>query len=206
VVGIIAGGDDSLRVSSEGKEDDSQGVLPELLALSLNEKDTLIGIAAGGTTPYVRGGLEWATQLDSAPLTAMISCSNVSTPNGVDHMIVLETGPEVLTGSTRMKAGTATKLALNTISTTLMIQEGRVYGNLMVDVKASNEKLKDRAARIFSTITESSREEAFDWLAKAENELKPALVMKLCDKNLSDARLALKSLKFHELMLPSHRV
>ena len=200
VVGIIAGGDGSLRVSSEGKEDDSLGAIPELQSLDLDERDTLIGIAAGGTTPYVRGGLEWAAQLEPAPLTAMISCAPVLKPEGVDHMIILETGPEVLTGSTRMKAGTATKLALNTISTTLMIQEGRVYGNLMVDVKASNQKLRDRAARIFSTLTGTSREDAFIWLEKADNELKPALVMKSCGKTLLEARLALEQSTLHELL------
>ena len=188
IVGIIAGGDGSLRTSSEGKEDDPEGVLPELMKLKLTTKDTLIGIAAGGTTPYVRGGLEWAAQQEDAPLCAFLSCAEVSIPDGVAHMITLRTGPEVLTGSTRMKAGTATKLFLNTLSTTLMIQEGRVYRNLMVDVRATNDKLKDRAARILSTLLGLSRPDAFSQLEIASGELKTALVMSKNNSSATEAR------------------
>jgi N-acetylmuramic acid 6-phosphate etherase len=196
IVGIIAGGDGSLRKSSEGKEDEPEGVLAELLALQLTPQDTLIGIAAGGTTPYVRGGLEWAGRCKNPPLLTMISCSEIAAPAGVSHLIILRTGPEVLTGSTRMKAGTATKLALNIISTTLMIQEGRVYGNLMVDVRASNAKLRDRAARILSTLTGLERQEAFAQLEAAEGELKTALVMvkKKCGAEAARSALTQASL------------
>ena len=200
VVGFLAGGDGALRQSSEGKEDDPEGALVELQALRLTSKDTLIGIAAGGTTPYVRGGLEWASRLPSRPLTAMISCAEVSAPEGVEHLIILRTGPEVLTGSTRMKAGTATKLALNIISTTLMIQDGRVYGNLMVDVRASNAKLQDRAARILSTLIGLDRSTAFEKLEEAGYELKTALVMSHRNCDAMTARNALKTQRIGEIL------
>ena len=200
VVGFLAGGDGALRKSSEGKEDEWDGAIPELRALNLKERDMLIGIAAGGTTPYVRGGLEWAARMYDRPLTAMISCAEVAAPEGVEHLIILRTGPEVLTGSTRMKAGTATKLALNIISTTLMVQEGRVYGNLMVDVRASNAKLQDRAARIISTLTGLDREKAFHILKEADLELKTALVM--CHKKLDaiGSRQLLRSQRIGEIL------
>jgi len=177
VVGIIAGGDASLRRSSEGREDDPDGAAPELDALKLTNDDTLLGIAAGGTTPYVLGGLKSAKERSNGMLTGLLVCSPIPTPAGVDHLIVIPTGAEVLTGSTRMKAGTATKLALNTISTTLMIRSGRVYENLMVDLRATNDKLRDRAARIISTLTGFNREAAFDLLDRADGDVKTAVVM-----------------------------
>jgi N-acetylmuramic acid 6-phosphate etherase len=180
VVGIIAGGDAALRRSSEGKEDDPRGAWPELDSLGLTGDDAVIGIAAGGTTPYVLGAMEYCkSRADegSRPVTAMIVCVNIDPPPHCDHFVVLKTGPEVITGSTRMKAGTATKLALNTISTTLMIRSGRVYENLMVDLRATNEKLRDRAARIISMATGVSREEAFTLLSTADGSVKAAIVM-----------------------------
>lgn len=177
IVGLIAGGDSALRRSSEGKEDDPDGASPEIEALALTSHDTVIGIAAGGTTPYVLGALRLAKARAAPPLTALISCSPVPRPEHADHLIILETGPEVLTGSTRMKAGTATKLALNTISTTLMIRSGRVYQNLMVDVRATNAKLRDRAGRIISTLTGLPRDQAIDLLDRAGGSVKTAVVM-----------------------------
>jgi N-acetylmuramic acid 6-phosphate etherase len=177
IIGIIAGGDSSLRKSSEGMEDDPKGAAVELDDLRLTSDDALIGIAAGGTTPYVLGALQLAKGMSAPPLTALLTCSPIPKPPGADHLIVLETGPEVLTGSTRMKAGTATKLALNTISTTLMIRSGRVYQNLMVDLRATNAKLRDRAARIISTLTALDRTAAFDLLDRAGGEVKVAIVM-----------------------------
>ncbi|MBI1375830.1 MAG: N-acetylmuramic acid 6-phosphate etherase [Phycisphaera sp.] len=177
VVGIIAGGDPALRKSSEGMEDDPAGAIPQLDTLALTADDTVIGIASGGTTPYVLGALAHAASLTPAPLTAMITCTPIDTPPGVDHLVLLDTGPEVLTGSTRMKAGTATKLALNTISTTLMIRTGRVYENLMVDLRATNNKLRDRAARIVSMITGLDRDAAFALLDAAGGSVKAAAVM-----------------------------
>lgn len=177
IVGLIAGGDPALRVSSEGLEDDPEGATAELQGLAVTDADCVLGIAAGATTPYARGSLGIAKRLASGCLTGFLTCAACEAPSDVDHLIVLPTGPEVLTGSTRMKAGTATKLALNTISTTLMIRTGRVYENLMVDLRATNDKLRDRAARIVSTLTGLSREEAFGLLDGAGGSVKVAVVM-----------------------------
>lgn len=176
VVGLIAGGDGALRRSSEGREDDADGARADLDALGLNRTDTLIGIAAGGTTPYVLGGLAHARALPDPPLTALLTCSPVAS-NPAERLVLLATGPEVLTGSTRMKAGTATKLALNIISTTLMIRSGRVYRNLMVDLRATNAKLRDRAARVVASLTGLSRAESFGLLDAAGGAVKTAVVM-----------------------------
>lgn len=177
VIGLIAGGDVALRKSSEAKEDDPNGARDQLEALYLTQADTIIGIASGGTTPYVLGAMAIAKECSPGSLTAMIACTPIDTPQGVDHLIILETGPELITGSTRMKAGTATKLALNTISTTLMVRSGRVYENLMVDLRSTNDKLDDRAARIISTLTGLDRAQAFDLLDQAGGRVKPAIVM-----------------------------
>ncbi len=187
IVGLIAGGDGALKRSSEGLEDEADGAVPELEALHLTHRDTVIGIAAGGTTPYVLGGLQWCHQRGDRPLTAFITCSAVDRPFGVDHLIVLATGPEVLTGSTRLKAGTATKLALNTISTALMVRLGKVYDNLMVDVRATNAKLRDRAARIVAQLLGCNRELAFARLDAAGGSAKVAVVMVHYDVDRDDA-------------------
>lgn len=197
IIGIIAGGDRSLRTSSEGKEDDPLGAVAELQALTLGADDTVLGIAAGGTTPYVLGALAWAKTLSSAPLTGLLSCSPVSVPPHCDHLVVIASGPEIITGSTRLKAGTATKLALNTISTTLMVRLGKVYGNLMVDVRASNAKLRDRAARIISTVTDASREEAFALLEATDGQVKPAVVMRRCRVSAAEAQRLLQAVDGH---------
>jgi N-acetylmuramic acid 6-phosphate etherase len=175
IVGIIAGGDSSLRKSSEGKEDDSGGAAPDLGALRLAPGDTVLGIAAGGTTPYVLGALTIAKS--GGALTGLLTCSPIARPASADHLLLIETGPEVLTGSTRLKAGTATKLALNAISTTLMVRSGRVYQNLMVDLRATNDKLRDRAGRIIATLTGCSRDEALAVLDRAGGQAKVAVVM-----------------------------
>ena len=142
----------------------------------------MLGIAAGGTTPYVLGSLAHVKAASAgvrpgAPITGLLVCSPIARPPSADHLIVLETGPELLTGSTRLKAGTATKLALNTISTTLMVRSGRVYQNLMVDVRATNDKLRDRAARIISTLTDLTRNDAFALLDLADGSVKQALAL-----------------------------
>jgi N-acetylmuramic acid 6-phosphate etherase len=203
IIGIIAGGDAALRTSSEGKEDDPDGAAAELDSLSLSPLDTVLGIAAGGTTPYVLGALEIAKRAprgqegtrrpeSPAPLTGLLTCSPIPHPAAADHLLLLQTGPEVLTGSTRMKAGTATKLALNTISTTLMVRSGRVYENLMVDVKASNAKLRDRAARIVSTLTGLDRSDALELLSSAGGAVKTAVAMHRLNvpRNVAEKRLA----------------
>ncbi len=201
VIGIIAGGDSALRKSSEGMEDDFNGAVPELEKLKLGPKDTLIGIAAGGTTPYVWGGIHYAKSCGATtaiiccvPIKSLLRRDKTSLENGngtintppppslpaeIDHSIELIVGPEVVTGSTRLKAGTATKLALNMISTITMVQLGKVWGNLMVDLKASNEKLTDRAIRIICSQTDLDRARAAELLIRAGGMVKTALVMEL---------------------------
>ncbi len=187
IIGIIAGGEAALRQSSEGMEDDPRGAIAALGVLKLTPRDAVLGIAAGGTTPYVLGALEFVKSLGGegasgagghgAPVTGLLTCAPMARPRYVDHVLPVETGPEVLTGSTRLKAGTATKLALNTISTTLMIRSGRVYENLMVDLRATNDKLRDRAARIIMTLTDLDRAGALARLDAAGGSVKTAIVM-----------------------------
>ncbi len=187
IIGIIAGGDGSLRTSSEGREDEPEGVRAELEKLKLTERDSVLGIAAGGTTPYVVSGMAVAKALCAGCTTAMLVCTTMNKPAAADHLIVLATGPEVLTGSTRMKAGSATKMALNTISTTLMVRSGRVYENLMIDVRASNAKLVDRAVRTIGMVTGLGREPALELLMKAEGKVKAAVVMHKLGVKLAEA-------------------
>lgn len=194
IVGLIAGGDGALRRSSEGMEDDPDGALGELRALKLTRADSVLAIAAGGTTPYALGALVLAKRLAPGCVTGLLCCTELpAKPRACDHLIVLRTGPEVLTGSTRMKAGTATKLALNTISTTLMVRSGRVYGNLMVDVRATNAKLVDRGARIISTLTGLGRDDALDALSLADGSVKVAVVMVRLGVSASAAAAKLKA-------------
>ena len=150
VIGLIAGGDAALRRSSEGLEDEFDGAHQQLEAMSVGKRDVLIGIAAGGTTPYVLGAIEEAARRGA--ISAMICCAPRDRPAGCSHLVVLETGPELLTGSTRLKAGSVTKLALNTITTIAYAQLGKVQGGLMIDVRATNQKLHDRAIRILLTL------------------------------------------------------
>lgn len=174
---IIAGGDEALKRSVEGVEDDYYGACERLEYLQLTARDTLLGIATGGTTPFVLGALEWGKRLNPQLLTGLLACTPMKAPPFCDHLIVIKTGPEVVTGSTRMKAGTATKMVLNIISTTLMVQCGRVYQNLMVDLTAVNDKLRDRAIRMVGELTGLSREEAFQLLLQAGEQVKVAVVM-----------------------------
>jgi N-acetylmuramic acid 6-phosphate etherase len=178
VVGIIAGGDGALRRSSEGREDDPDGAGAALADLGIGEADTVMGIAAGGTTPYVLGAIRLACERGAR--TAFLTCA--APPDGIrarcDHVIELRTGPELLTGSTRLKAGSATKLALNVISTAIFVRLGKVYGNLMVDLRATNAKLTDRAIRIIGTLCPGiSREDAAALLREAGGDVKTAIVM-----------------------------
>ncbi len=192
IIGIIAGGDTALRKSSEGAEDDPNGACAQLEALHLNENDSLIGIAAGGTTPFARGAVQWTAQQSDAT-TGFLSCSPIESPHPHCHLMIAATGPEVLTGSTRMKAGTATKLILNTISTTLMVRSGRVYENLMIDMRATNNKLCDRAARIISNLTHLPRAEAFDLLQQADGRVKTALIMFATGNSQAEATTMIES-------------
>ncbi len=151
-IGLIAGGQTAFTKAVEGAEDDEQAAVKDLQEHNLNSNDTVIGLAASGRTPYVKGGLAYAREVHA--LTAAIACvKNPAIFADADYKINPLTGPEVVTGSTRMKAGTAQKLILNMISTSLMVKAGKVYQNLMVDVQPTNEKLVDRAARIIVEAT-----------------------------------------------------
>ena len=177
VVGLIAGGPEALVRSIEGAEDDVMAARRELGALGLGRKDVVIGIAASGTTPYVGAALSQAQAVGAR--TAFISCSQP--PEGVrescDVCITVLVGPEVVTGSTRMKAGTATKLVLNTITTGAMIRLGKTYGNLMVDLRAWNDKLIDRSQRIVMEAAGVDRPAAQRAIEAAEGSVKTAIVM-----------------------------
>jgi N-acetylmuramic acid 6-phosphate etherase len=166
VVGMIAGGDYALRHSIEGAEDDPQQGVEDLKAHGLRSGDTLVGIAASGRTPYVLGGMAYANQLGA--LTIGLSCVPGSQVECQARIAITPAvGPEVITGSTRLRAGTATKLVLNMLSTGAMIRTGMVYGNLMVNVQPTNDKLKDRATRIIAAATGVDEEQAAELLAKA---------------------------------------
>jgi N-acetylmuramic acid 6-phosphate etherase len=190
VIGVIAGGDSALRTSSERMEDDPRGIAVEFDRLSIGPQDAVVGIAAGGTTPYPRGAVTMAKERGA--LTAFLTCAPCEAPRGCDHLLLVDTGPEVITGSTRLKAGTATKLALNCITTTLFTKLGKVHGNLMVDLAATNDKLVDRAVRIMRTLhPELSREQGAALLEAAGGSLKVALVMHArgVDRGEAQARL-----------------
>jgi N-acetylmuramic acid 6-phosphate etherase len=187
VVGVIAGGDAALKRSSESLEDEPDGAAPDLAALALTKDDTVIGLAAGGTTPFVLGGLAAAKRLAPGCVTGLVCCTPIEQPAHADVLVVLQTGAEIVTGSTRMKAGTATKLAINTISTTLMVRTGRVYQNLMVDLRATNAKLMDRAARIVGELTDLDRPACFALLERSDRSVKHAVVMHRLGVDLAEA-------------------
>ena len=174
VVGVIAGGEMALRRSSEGAEDDPRGAQPELERLGVGPADVVVGIAAGGTTPWVLGGIEISSVRGAR--TGLVTCARRETPPGCDHLIVLETGPEALTGSTRLAAGTATKVALNALTTSVFTRLGKVRGSRMIDLRATNRKLHDRCLRILRELhPELSREEADRALEAAGDSLRVAV-------------------------------
>ncbi|MGA0996629.1 MAG: N-acetylmuramic acid 6-phosphate etherase [Vulcanococcus sp.] len=176
VQGVLAGGAPALLRSSEGLEDLFDAGRSDLEARGFGSGDALVGIAAGGTTPYVHGGLAHARSLGALAIAmACVPAEQVPMPCDID--IRLLTGPEVLTGSTRLKAGTATKMALNILSTGVMVRLGKVYGNRMVDVAVTNSKLEDRALRILSDLANVSREQGRDLLEASAGSVKLALVM-----------------------------
>ncbi len=177
VVGIIAGGLPALTRSQEGAEDDTAAAVHDLDARGVSAKDVVLGIAASGTTLYVRAALGRAQRLGAK--TALLTCSDppADLAAACDVAIVVRAGPEVLTGSTRLKAGTATKLVLNTITTAAMIRLGKAYGNLMVDLMAWSEKLKDRGERIVMEACRVDRERARRAIEDARGSVKLAVVM-----------------------------
>lgn len=175
-VGVIAGGEDALVRSSEGKEDRGELGVRDLEGIGFSARDMLIGLAASGRTPYVIGALEYARALGAA--TACVVCSKASPMEAVSSIaVVVDVGPEVVTGSTRMKSGTAQKLVLNMISTGTMIRFGKVYGNLMVDVRPTNSKLVARAKRIIMEVTGCTQDEAGQTLQASGDSVKTAIVM-----------------------------
>ncbi|HTU43755.1 MAG TPA: N-acetylmuramic acid 6-phosphate etherase [Bryobacteraceae bacterium] len=185
VQGLIAGGDFALRRSIEKAEDDPEQGKQDLRERNFSARDALVGIAASGRTPYVLGGLEYAGQLGA--LTIGLSCTpNSQVARAAEIAITPVPGPEIITGSTRMRAGTATKLVLNMISTGVMIRLGFVYGNLMVNVQPTNGKLTDRARRIIASITGLSYEEA-SWLLAKAGSVRTAVLMHKCKLSRQEA-------------------
>ncbi|EJX4185858.1 N-acetylmuramic acid 6-phosphate etherase [Salmonella enterica] len=187
VVGLIAGGPGALLKAVEGAEDSQQAGEDDLVALNLQEQDLVVGLAASGRTPYVIGGLRYARQ--SGCTTVAVSC-NPDSPIAQEADIAISpvVGPEALTGSTRLKSGTAQKMVLNMISTGAMVKFGKVYQNLMVDMKATNVKLVDRACRMVVEATGIGREEAETLLKQTDFEVKPAILMALTGLDAAAAR------------------
>jgi N-acetylmuramic acid 6-phosphate etherase len=192
VQGIIAGGPAALTSAQEGAEDKLEQARIDLAKFGVRAGDMVVGIAASGTTPYVRVALEHAKSVGAR--TAIVACSPPppATLAAADIPIVAITGPEVVTGSTRLKAGTATKLILNMITTGAMIRLGKTFGNLMVDLRATNDKLADRSERIVAEVCALSREDARDLLARAGGRVKIAIVMQALgvDQDEAAKRLA----------------
>ncbi|MGM0173392.1 N-acetylmuramic acid 6-phosphate etherase [Enterococcus sp. DIV0800] len=186
VVGLIAGGEQAMTVAVEGAEDNAELGAQDLKDLHLTENDMVIGIAASGRTPYVIGGLDYARSIGAA--TGTIACNKGAVISQHAAMpIEVDCGPEFLTGSTRLKSGTAQKLILNMISTISMIGIGKVYNNLMVDVKPTNEKLVERSKRIIMQATEVDYETAARYFDEAEQNVKLAIVMILTDSTKDEA-------------------
>jgi len=191
VVGIIAGGDKAMRFPIEGAEDDKEQGRKDIEAKGICKKDVLVGIAASGRTPYVLGALEYANSLGCQ--TASISCNKGSAMGQTAKIAIeVEVGPEVLTGSTRLKSGTAQKLILNMISTGAMIRTGKAYQNLMVDVVQSNAKLQVRAENIVMEATGVDRQVARKNIDEAGGKVKLAIVMILTGKTLKEAEALLE--------------
>lgn len=187
VQGIIAGGASALVRSSEGLEDVFEDGEDAIATRHIHVTDAVLGITAGGTTPYVRGALAEARRRGAT--TLFIACvPKAQAPIEVDIDIRLPVGPEILAGSTRLKAGTATKMALNIISTGVMVQLGKVYGNRMVDVSVSNAKLQDRAVRTLCDLTDLNRDQAAQLLEKSNRQVKLALLMHWSQRSCEEAR------------------
>ncbi|MBS4455731.1 N-acetylmuramic acid 6-phosphate etherase [Tuanshanicoccus lijuaniae] len=186
VQGLIAGGEEAMMRAVEGAEDNYLLAQADLKSLTLSDKDVVIGIAASGRTPYVIGGLTYAKQIGAA--TVALACNAQSKIGEVaDIRIEVIPGPEVLTGSTRLKAGTAQKLVLNMISTAAMIKQGKVYQNLMVDVIATNDKLKKRCENIVQEATGASDEQVQQALEVSHGEVKTAIIMLLMGLSYEEA-------------------
>lgn len=186
VQAVIAGGKDAFIAAKEGAEDSQEFGKNDLEEIHITYQDVLVGIAASGRTPYVIGALRYARSIGAT--TVSLSCNkNAALSKEADISIEVEVGPEVLAGSTRLKSGTAQKLVLNMISTTTMVNSGKVYKSLMVDMKASNEKLKARSKRIVILATDCTEEQAEQALSKADFHAKLAIVMILTKLEKTEA-------------------
>lgn len=184
VIGIIAGGNDAMFRAREGVEDSAEDGAKQIRTVDVGPMDVVCGIAAGGTTPFVHGALAEAKQRHAA--TLFVTCVEPF-PGEPTYDVTIRalTGPEVLTGSTRLKAGTATKLILNQLTTTAFVRLGKCYENLMVDLKASNAKLWDRGSRIVATVCDINNDQAMDLMKAADGHVKVAIVM--CQRNCEAA-------------------
>jgi N-acetylmuramic acid 6-phosphate etherase len=192
VQGIVAGGHSALTQPVEGAEDDHDAGYAQMIEIGVNTRDAIVGIAASGRTPYVLGALKAANERGAA--TVAITCNKPAPMRDLAHIpIAVVVGPEVIAGSTRLKSGTAQKMILNMISTASMIRLGKVYGNLMVDVKVTNQKLAQRARGIVSQVTGVSDDEAARLLEQTHNEVKPAIVMALLGVTAGEARARLSA-------------
>ncbi|NCO74898.1 MAG: N-acetylmuramic acid 6-phosphate etherase [Cyanobacteria bacterium] len=191
VQGILAGGVSALVKSSEALEDRPEDGAQAMIDNHINSLDVVIGITAGGTTPYVHGALQEAKKRGAVAI-AMSCVPSKQVPIEADIDIRLLTGAEILAGSTRLKAGTVTKMALNIISTGVMVKLGKVYGNRMIDVSVTNSKLEDRALRIISDLTDLDRENAMKLLSASGYKVKLALLMHWRNKTSSEAEILLR--------------
>lgn len=192
VIGLIAGGEPALTQAVEGAEDRYDGGQHDLEAVNLLPRDTVVGIAASGHTPYVLGALDYANALGA--LTIAVACNEPAPMlERARIAIPILVGPEILAGSTRLKAGTAQKMVLNMLSTATMVRLGKVYGNLMVDVKVTNQKLSERARRIVSRVAGVDEAEAARLLALTGNEVKTAIVMARLGVSAEEARSLLQA-------------
>lgn len=191
VIGLIAGGDNAFVKAVEGAEDSKESGEKDLKKINLSEKDVVIGLAASGRTPYVIGGIEYAKKT-GAKYCAVVCNKNSEISKICPLTIEAEPGPEVLTGSTRLKAGTTTKLILNMISTISMVRIGKIYRNYMVDVKMSNEKLITRGTNIVCAVTGCPADKAKETLEKSEGGVRTAIVMILLECGKEEAENALK--------------
>ena len=185
VQGIIAGGLDALVRSIEGAEDNLEEGEKIIENYEIGKNDIILGISAAGTAPYVLSALKTAKKNNAT--TGLLNCNYLETPEFIDHLISIPVGPEVVTGSTRMKAGTASKMVLNMITTAAMIKMNKTFGNVMVDLNACNEKLWDRGTRIIMHFTDLEYYDALELLKSANGKVKPALVMQKLNLTLEIA-------------------
>lgn len=191
VIGLIAGGEAAFIKAQEGAEDDMEAAEKDLKARGFCKDDVLLGITASGRTPYIIGALKYARSIGAKTL-ALSNSKDAEISQYADKALELVVGPEVITGSTRMKAGTSQKLVLNMISTCLMIKLGKIYSNLMVDVQPTNEKLVRRAVNILKECLDIEEEVAVDLFEKSGRKVKVALVMSLLDEEAEQAHRLLE--------------